>query len=82
MSLRLCMNVMEINGEFLVFGFFQLKIYFLAITDLYISGLFWSCDMWQINLSSFLNGKILIIFIIDNRSDIISAFEKTRKFLR
>ena len=53
MSLRLCMNVMEINGEFLVLGFFQLKIYFLAITDLYISGLFWSCDMWQINLSSF-----------------------------
>ena len=30
-------NVMEINVEFLVLGFFQLKIYFLiAITDLYI----------------------------------------------
>lgn len=30
-------NVMEINVEFFVLGFFQLKIYFLiAITDLYI----------------------------------------------
>ena len=30
-------NVKEINVEFLVLGFFQLKIYFLiAITDLYI----------------------------------------------
>ena len=55
-------NVKEINVEFLVLGFFQLKIYFLiAITDLYI----WIIlIMWHVTSKPFLFfiGLILIIF--------------------
>ena len=55
-------EINEINVQFLVLGFFQLKIYFLiAITDLYI----WIIlIMWHVTSKPFLffNGLILTIF--------------------